>query len=57
MSPTGPDAEAIIETGEVTVFCSPFSSVHPVLMEQESLPTGIETPSFWQKSLVARTAS
>ena len=37
------------ERGATCFFCSPRESVHVVCMEQESLPTGIETPSFGQK--------
>lgn len=55
-SPTGAAAEAMSETGLVTVFFSPFSS-QAVRIERESLPTGTEMPSATQKSLAPLTAS
>ena len=55
-SGTGPNAETTSETGE-SWRCSPLSD-QTVDMEQESLPTGMESEAAGQNSIAtARTVS
>ncbi len=48
-SPTGAKELMTSDSGATCFFVSPFASCHTVCIEQLSLPTGIDTPSFGQK--------
>ena len=45
---TGANDETTSESGATCFFSSPFRSCQTVCIEQLSLPTGMETPSFGQ---------
>ena len=45
---TGAKLETTSESGATCLCAVPSGSLHTVCIEQESLPTGMETPSFGQ---------